>query len=91
MYNVDVQEEAVNVKLNHLKNVDITQDIFTAIYDGRIGYTFVVLDPTSQTKQSFTFVGTKDHLYNIHISGMSYNPNTTDNMNKILNSIKFFD
>ena len=92
--NSDPQEEAVKQKLDILeKNTGsvINQDIFTSVYDGKVGYTFVIHNPTSHTLESFTFVETYDYTYNIHILGMVYNPNTADDIKKILDSIKFFD
>ncbi len=91
---MDPQEQAVNHKQNLLQdntnNVAITQDIFTSVYDGKLGYTYVIFNPKLQTTESYTFIESGNYIYEFNILGMSYNPKTVDNINKILSSIKFF-
>ncbi|CAN5776654.1 hypothetical protein BH23THE1_BH23THE1_18070 [soil metagenome] len=92
---MDPQEQAVNHKQNLLQNntnnVTITQDIFTSVYDGKLGYTNVIFNPKLQTTESYTFIESGNYIYEFNILGMSYNPKTVENINQILGSIKFFD
>jgi len=90
---MDPQEQAVIHKQTLLENtnVTITQDIFTSVYDGKLGYTYVIFNPKLQTTESYTFVESGNYIYDINILGRTYNQNTVDNMNQILGSIKFFD
>lgn len=90
---IDPQEIAVLDKQNLLKispETIVSQDIFTSLYDGELGYTYVTNDPINHAITAHTFVKSGPHTYEIDLSGMSYYNKSVDNFNYILNSIKFF-
>ncbi len=64
--------------------------MFTSVYGGEIGYTFVTNDPMNQSITAHTTIKHGPYTYEITLTGMSYYPKTIDNLNHILESIKFF-
>ena len=90
---IDPQEIAVIYKEGILKaspETVIAQDIFTSLYDGNIGHTFVTYHPKQQVISSQTLVEHGHQVYDISLGGVSDNSNI-NNFNHILDSIKFFD
>ena len=79
--------------MNIYKSFPSFYDVFNHLLtnDGKIGYTYVTFNPKLTTKDSHTFDESGNSIYKIDILGIAHNPNTEDNINKILESIKFFD
>jgi hypothetical protein len=91
---IDPQEQALIHKQNLLKNNDnitIIQDIFTSVYDGNVGSTFVTFDSGFRATDVYTFIESGNYIYEFNIMGIVSNSNATDTFNKVLGSIKFFN
>jgi len=93
-YPIDPEEMAIMHKQNYFKvspESTILQDMFTSTYDGEIGYTYVTNNRPIQAIISHSMITSGIFTYDINLMGMAYNPETIDNFNNILGSIKFFD
>jgi hypothetical protein len=86
----DPQERAL-ISKESTTNTTILKDIFTSVYDGNIGYTYVTQNLDYGTVIAKTFIQRGDNLYTFTLVGVWNYPNLFETFDRILGSIKFFD
>ena len=89
---IDPQESAVISKETSLEmnpNTVVLKDIFTSIYDGNIGYTFVIENLDDGAVTVDTYLQRGYDLYHFYLLGFWDNPYLLDTFDRILESINF--